>query len=110
MKQLTDISWNVTEAVYRKDKSISYSMLSTYERDGFDAIFKHKQTSSLTFGSIVDTIMTDGWEDDMTVFLLITVSPKFFNQLDDRTCFEIVYYFSVIHNLPLIRSVYSYIQ
>lgn len=76
MKRLTDISWNVTEAVYRKDKSISYSMLSTYERDGFDAIFKHKQTSSLTFGSIVDTIMTDGWEAFLNQYIVLPLKSS----------------------------------
>ena len=76
MKRLTDISWNVTEAVYRKDKSISYSMLSTYERDGFDAIFKHKQTSSLTFGSVVDTIMTDGWEAFLNQYIVLPLKSS----------------------------------
>lgn len=76
MKQLTDISWNVTESVYRKDNSISYSMLSTYERDGFDAIFKHKQTSSLTFGSVVDTIMTDGWEAFLNQYVVLPLTSS----------------------------------
>lgn len=76
MKNLIDISWNVTEDVYRKDKSISYSMLSTYERDGFDAIFKHKQTSSLTFGSVVDTIVTDGWEAFLNKYVVLPLKSS----------------------------------
>lgn len=61
-KLLNEIAWNVTEPEYRKDKSLSYSQLSTYERDGFAALFEKKQTTSLTFGSVVDTIITDGWD------------------------------------------------
>lgn len=75
-KQLKDISWNVTEAVYRKDKSISYSMLSTYEREGFNAIFEHKQTLSLTYGSIVDTIMTDGWEAFLEQYVVLPLNSS----------------------------------
>lgn len=62
-KSLADIAWNVTEEVYRRDHAISYSSLSKYVRDGFDALFGPRiQTLSLTFGSVVDTIITDGWE------------------------------------------------
>lgn len=70
-KLLTDIAWNVTEPEYRKNKSISYSQLSTYERDGFAALFERKQTSSLTFGSIVDTIITDGWDAFMNQYCVL---------------------------------------
>ena len=75
-KKLTDISWNVSEAVYRKDKTISYSMLSTYEREGFNAIFEHKHTASLTYGSIVDTIMTDGWEAFLEQYVVLPINSS----------------------------------
>ena len=37
-KSLKDISWQVTEEVYREDASLSYSTLATYERSGFNGL------------------------------------------------------------------------
>jgi len=60
-KSLKDISWQVTEEVYREDKALSYSTLARFEREGFNklnSLFDKVITPSLTFGSIVDSLIT----------------------------------------------------
>lgn len=62
MKKLKDISLQITEEEYRNDGFMHYSTLQTYERLGFHSIptlFEKKESESLTFGSVVDTLMTD---------------------------------------------------
>lgn len=64
--KLNEISWNVTEEEYRKDSALSYSTIAKYEREGFnnlDKLFDHISTPSLTFGSVVDSLMTGGDEE-----------------------------------------------
>ena len=39
-KSLKDISWDVTEEVYREDPALSYSTLARYEREGFNNLSK----------------------------------------------------------------------
>lgn len=71
-KKLSQISWNVSEEEYRQDKALSYSTLATYERGGFnclDTLFEKKESSSLTFGSAVDAIITGGREEFEARFL-----------------------------------------
>ena len=63
---LYDISWKVDEPTYREDKSLSYSTLARYEREGFnklDKIFDQIDTPSLTFGSAVDALITGGQKE-----------------------------------------------
>lgn len=63
MKKLKDISWEVDEPTYRSDKALSYSTLSRYLKEGFnklDTLFDKIESPSLTFGSAVDTYITDG--------------------------------------------------
>ena len=65
VKSLRDISWQVDEPTYRADPALSYSLLAKYDREGFGAIptlFDHIDTDSLRFGSMVDTLVTDGQE------------------------------------------------
>ena len=62
MKSLKDISLQITEEEYRNDGFMHYSTLQTYERLGFHSIptlFDKKESESLIFGSVVDTLMTD---------------------------------------------------
>lgn len=62
-KSLKEISWQVTEPVYREDPALSYSILAKYEREGFaniDKLFDRVESPSLTFGSCVDCLITDG--------------------------------------------------
>lgn len=63
---LFDISWKVTEPEYRQDPALSYSTLAKYAREGFnklDNLFDKVDTSSLTFGSAVDALITGGQEE-----------------------------------------------
>lgn len=62
-KSLYDISFKVSEEEYRADKALSYSTLARFEREGFnklDTLFESISSPSLTFGSAVDCIITDG--------------------------------------------------
>src|SRR5574344_191538 len=72
-KSLKDISWDVDEATYRADSALSYSTLARYEREGFNGLpnlFDKLETSSLTFGSAVDSIITGGQEEFDSRFLV----------------------------------------
>lgn len=63
MKSLYEISWKVDEPTYRSDEAYSYSTIARYEREGFKGLptlFDRISTPSLTFGSMVDTLLTDG--------------------------------------------------
>jgi hypothetical protein len=67
MKSLREISLPITEEEYRNDGAMHYSTLATFERGGFRSIptlFDKKESPSLLFGSMVDTMVTDG----MTAF------------------------------------------
>lgn len=72
-KSLYDISWQVSEKEYREDKALSYSMLAKFKRLGFNElnhIFNKDESSSLTFGSAVDSIITGGKEEFDERFLV----------------------------------------
>lgn len=73
-KTLKDISWDVTEEVYRKDKALSYSTLAKYEREGFNNLrhlFDKVTSPSLLFGSCVDTLITGSQEDFESLFIVV---------------------------------------
>lgn len=62
-KSLREISWQVPESEYRADPALSYSTLARFEREGFEnlgKLFERVESPSLLFGSIVDTLLTDG--------------------------------------------------
>lgn len=62
MKSIIDISWQVTEPEYRANEGISYSMLSSFAREGAEIIPKirdKKDAEALRFGGLVDCIMTE---------------------------------------------------
>lgn len=72
-KPLSDISWNVSEKVYRQDHALSYSTLARYEREGFgnlDHLFDHISTPSLLLGSLTDTLITGSQEEFDSLFLI----------------------------------------
>lgn len=74
MKSIESISWLVTEPEYRKDSALSYSQLSKIDKYGFDGLEKlteHLETPSLTFGSAVDTIITEGFDAFNERFLVV---------------------------------------
>ena len=77
MKKLSEISWNVSESIYRADPALSYSTLSRFDREGFaniDKLFDKQDTPSLLLGSIVDTIITDG-EDEFNNRFVVAEYP-----------------------------------
>lgn len=64
-KSFKEISWQVDEPTYREDSAYSYSTLARFNREGFsklDTLFEKTTSPSLTFGSMVDTLLTDGEE------------------------------------------------
>lgn len=78
MKKLWEISWQVTEPEYRKDPALSQSILAKYEREGFSklgTLFEHVSTPSLTFGSVVDELIT-GDKDSFDKRFLVAEFPK----------------------------------
>ncbi len=97
-KSLKDISWDVTEQEYRQDTSLSYSTLARYEREGFnnlDKLFERVESSSLTFGSAVDTLITGSEEEFNKLFMvaqldnppsdtLITITKRLFERWKDN--------------------------
>jgi len=65
-KELNEISWNVSEEIYRADPALSQSTLGKYEKEGFeclDSLFEHISTPALTRGSMVDDLITGGEEE-----------------------------------------------
>lgn len=74
VKSLYDISWKCSEEEYRSDPSLSYSLLSRYYNTGFhglSSLFDKIQTSSLLFGSAVDTLITGGKEEFDNLFYIV---------------------------------------
>lgn len=67
MKQLSDLAWNVSEEEYRESPAFNYSLISKFDRGGFDVLstLKEKEISpNLTFGSVVDCLLTVPQEFD----------------------------------------------
>ena len=65
-KSLKELSWDVSEEVYRADSALSYSRLSQFHKQGPKALISNEKidTPSLRFGSLVDTILTAPEEFD----------------------------------------------
>lgn len=70
----SDISWKVTEPEYRADPALSYSTLSRFESNGrfrsLPALEEKISTPSLTFGSVVDALVTGGYGEFEELFLV----------------------------------------
>jgi hypothetical protein len=82
MKSLYDISWKISEKEYREDKALSQSTLGRFDREGFSKLANIHDTiesPSLTFGKIVDTLITGSQEEFENTFV---VSNKI---LDEET-------------------------
>lgn len=64
-KSLAELALNISEKEYRDLPYLSYSILARYEKGGFSAIphlYDKIESEALTFGSMVDTIITEGME------------------------------------------------
>lgn len=73
MKSIKEIAWNVSEDEYRADPALSYSTIARFEREGWrntEHLFDKIETPSLTFGSMVDTMLTEGMEEFHNKFLV----------------------------------------
>jgi len=93
MKSLKEISLPITEEEYRNDGCMHYSTLATFDRGGFNVLptlFDRKESPSLTFGSIVDCLVTGTPEEFEKQYLvadssvdgsdvLINVTKSLFN-------------------------------
>ena len=76
VKSFHDISWLVSEPEYREDTALSYSTLSTYQKEGFNGLshlFDKKESESLLFGSCVDSIITGGMEEFESRFIVMDI-------------------------------------
>lgn len=77
-KILRDISLDITESEYRQDPALSYSTIAKFEREGFGSLehlFDKVESPSLTFGSVVDTLIT-GPEDFDNLFMVAQLDNK----------------------------------
>lgn len=79
-KLLASLALPITEEEYRNDGCLHYSTLATYERGGFASIAtlgEKKESESLTFGSLVDTLLTgSSGEFGEKFFVADFVKPK----------------------------------
>lgn len=86
-KDFKDISWDVDEPTYREDPAYSYSTIAKFNREGFEklpSLFDKVNTPSLTFGSMVDTMLTDG-EDAFNERFFVATFPKLTDTLTSIT-------------------------
>lgn len=77
-KSLYDISWQVTEETYRQGEGYSYSTLAKFNREGFEnlsTLFDKVESPSLLFGSMVDTLLTDGQDAFDNRFVVADFPP-----------------------------------
>lgn len=84
-KNLYNISWQVKETTYREDKALSYSNLSTFNREGFsklDSLFDPISGPSLTFGSMVDILLTEGLDVYNDTFMVAEIPVLTASRLD----------------------------
>lgn len=72
-KSISELAWNVSEETYRADPALSYSTIAKFERGGFNELehlFDRVESSSLTFGSAVDSLLTGGEEEFNSRFIV----------------------------------------
>ena len=77
MKSLREISLPITEQQYREDGAMHYSTLSDFSKGGFHCIEhlgEKKESLSLLFGSVVDTLITGTPEEFENTYFVTDVS------------------------------------
>jgi hypothetical protein len=119
IKSLFDVSWNVSESEYRQDPALSYSTLAKFERKGrFNALptlFDKDSSPSLTFGSLVDCLLT-GSKEEFDAQFLVAEFPKISDNIqliaqtlfakygkpveDTDNVFEEAHFFATIEEMP----------
>lgn len=77
-KELKDISLQITEPEYREMPELSYSLLSRFERDGFDGLshlYDKIESPALLQGSMVDTLITGNQAEFNERFYVVDIPP-----------------------------------
>lgn len=72
-KSFEELSLNITEQEYRDLPYLSYSVLAKYEKGGFSSIphlYDKQESEALVFGSMVDTIITEGFDKFKDKFIV----------------------------------------
>jgi len=75
---ITNLFWNVPEAIYRSDTAISYSDISQYMQMGKDIVnhFREKKSSyGLSLGTVLDCLITEGIQVFSEKYLLTDFNP-----------------------------------
>ena len=83
----SDIAWDIPEPLYRQDPALSFSSISRYEREGWRAVphlDEKISTPSLTFGSVVDALVTGGYGEFDTLFKVADL-PELSENLENIT-------------------------
>lgn len=101
-KSLKDLALNISEAEYRELPQLSYSALARYEKNGFSIIphlYDKQEGEALTFGSMVDTIITEGMEKFKEKFAvsnfklpseaLVLITQTLYSQCSQETLDEV---------------------
>ena len=88
MSSFKDLALNITEQEYRDLDALSYSLLSKYEKVGFsglDKLYEKEESPSLTWGQLVDTLITDKehFDDKFVVVDIPKVSDKITEIVDN---------------------------
>jgi len=110
VKELSSIALPILEPEYRNMPELSYSTLSTYEREGFNNLghlFDRKESPSLTFGSCVDAWITGGRDEFDRLFYvaefpsmgdkeLLIVKDLFSNYSDTCAGFSAIPYEAIL--------------
>lgn len=103
-KSIKDLSLDITEAQYRQRSALSYSTLSRFSREGWrklSSLFDRIDSPSLSFGSAVDTKLTEPENFDNIYVVcefppisdtLISITKSLHNLYKDR--------FSTISEIP----------
>lgn len=77
---IKDFALDITEQEYRKLPAFSYSTIAKYERTGFkglETLFDRESTPSLSFGSLVDTLITAPEEFESKFYISnLTINEK----------------------------------
>ena len=79
MKLLSTLSLNISEEEYRDIPALDYSLISRYTNSGFnglETIFDKIESPSLTFGSLVDCLLTAPNEVDDKFFVSELSEPS----------------------------------
>lgn len=79
LKSLSELALNISEQEYRDIDCLSYSAIAKYEKGGFATIshlYDKQESDSLIFGSVVDTLITEGRDAFEKKFIVSDCVPS----------------------------------